>query len=170
MATERELQALDWAEDLARELAPEELDLAGPLLQAYLDGSDQLRPASPHGSFGAGQIVALLPFVFKGLGASGPLLAELLGSGMLLKVLETCGAALTVVELGRQAQKLMGGHSTENRQLQSLVRVAEELPKELAASGISAEEAERASLKVLRLLLRDPAGASEFLQLLERRK
>ncbi len=168
VSTQMHSEMLDWAEDLAREVAPDEEALAGPVLEAYLEGGNQRRPASPHGSFGAGQMLAVLPFVLKGLGSSGPLLVELLSSGMLLKVLEACGAVMSVVELARQAQKLMGGHSTENRQLQALVRVAEDLPKELAASGISAEDAERASLKVLRLLLRDPDSAQRFLRGLEK--
>lgn len=157
-----------WAEELARAAAPDEEPLAEALLESYLEGGSA-QPGAPHGSFGAGEMLVLLPGVFKALALVAAPLQAVCSAENVIKLIEGGSAVFSAIELGQHVRKLLaGGHVSEAPQLEALARVCEVLPRELSASGMPADEAERASLRILHSLLADPKSASAFVKRLEK--
>jgi hypothetical protein len=159
--------AEDWPVRLAREVAPDEVDLAPELADAFLSGGAErkrlLGPAAGTiGGFGPGTIVLILPLVFLALTSAAPDLLSLLGHrslGDIIAIVKNW-LALREVQEKRWSKKGSGAAGADP----TLIRVSETVRKSLRKGGLSPVRSEAIAYRVLLVLLEDPKGASEFVQ------
>jgi hypothetical protein len=178
-----------WATRLALEVAPEEAELAPAWAAAYARGGRDRRDLldAPHflGAFGAESLTSTMPAVLSALALVAPLLVNLFSSRT---VTETIGAVKNAFSLMEVREKNRG-RSTPPTQLAGgttgganpdtaashseplipmrdvyapLRQTVNALTQELQKAGLADERAEIISFRVLRVLLEEPKGASEF--------
>lgn len=81
-----------WSLKIAEEVAPNEIDLAPFMAQAFLEGGKEreqmFQPpieGGTLGGFGAGEAVVIFPYVLKGLAEAAPILSVMLAATPYIK-------------------------------------------------------------------------------------
>lgn len=167
-----------WAERLALEVAPDEVDVAAAMAEAFAEGGrargELFARAQPlPGGFGVGDVVAVIPWVLKAITLGAPLLLSLLASTKLITdFLECVKGMISLLEAkhrGEQPKEASPPGALSEPSV-PLRRVLETLEQQLRGAGLSEERVEHLSLGTLKVLLEDPPGASDFVREVSRER
>ncbi len=174
-----------WALKIAEEAAPDEVDLAPTMAQAYISGGrdreDLFREAGGvQGAFGAEGVVILFPYVLEAIQVAGPYLLGFLGSmssfftsaqptiGVAAQLLGAANTLLTITGFRKREEKKQS-LPEENEELVRFKDHYEEFQKisallrgELQKKGIDEDQADLISYRLLKVMLEEPVGAARF--------
>lgn len=158
-----------WAARIAEEAAPDEIDLAPAMAQAFIQGGkerEQLFVSSAGGvpgAFGPGEGMALFPWLLQAVADAGPVLLLFLASAAPLigTFIETINNILEI--RGRLGPKDKANVLPDDPYA-PLKEVIKTLSTEIRSSGISQDQSDLITFRVLRALLEDPESALIFVQ------
>lgn len=166
-----------WSVRLAEEVAPDEVDLAPLMAEAFRAGGkarEELFHSSERalGGFAPGDVVSVMPPVYQSIFAAAPLLIAVLSSDAVKGCLDAIKNALTVIELRMRAQKAASPSSETTPKptmppgdaYAPLRRIIETMRTELESSGLSDEQVDIVTFRALKALLEEPQGATQFVQ------
>jgi hypothetical protein len=171
-----------WSMKIAEEIAPDEVDLAPDIAEAYISGGkdreDLFRQeGTVQGAFGAGVDMALLPNVLDSIANIGPSLLsffqnsqDALGGGYYFAgTISSTVSTLLVITDHKNREKKKETLPSENEQLahfreeyEQFKQVSGSLRKELLDRGLDEDQADLISYRVLKVMLQDPADAAKF--------
>jgi hypothetical protein len=168
----------EWAERLAREVAPDEQELAPLMAEAYAAGGAAraelfARNDPVPGGFGAGEMGTVIPLVFQSMVAAAPLLLSALSSNIVGDLLGCVKTGLSMAEVRAKAQSARGAVALSGAgaavatvpaaaAYAPLKRVIDTMAGELQAQGLSADQSDLITFRVLRQLLDQPQDAAQF--------
>jgi hypothetical protein len=156
-----------WSVKVAEAVAPDEIDLAPLMTQAYMTGGkkrqDLFRQADSGGlgGFGPGQIQAIYPWILRAIVTTGTLLYTLLTSeatGKLLSAVETLLNIEDALERRQKAKEL------PDNPYVTLKQVLENFSAGLEATGLTQDQRDLLTYKFLKTLLDDPTGGLQYIQ------
>ena len=151
--------------ELVAEVAPDEIDLAGPMYSRHRSGRLRSSGAGPAAAgFGPGDLL-LVPTLLAALTSIAPLVLPLLRK--LVEVgAPSIGAAADVVAM-RQALRSADrpGVGIDGAELERIAAVIED---QLRAGGVDAAKRNEITLACLRRLLAQPAPAAQLVQSVQR--
>ncbi|MCZ7568718.1 MAG: hypothetical protein M5U01_09015 [Ardenticatenaceae bacterium] len=166
-----------WSIKLAQEVAPDEVDLAPLMAEAFRTGGkarEELFQSSGGtvGAFAPGDVISVMPPLYQSMFAVAPIFIAVLSSDAVKGCLDAVKNALTVIELRMKAEKLAPGPAETTVKpavppgdaYAPLRRVIDTMRGELQSSGLSAEKADVITLRALKALLEEPQGATQFVQ------
>jgi hypothetical protein len=159
-----------WATRIAEEVAPDEIDLAPSMVHAFVRGGkdkkDIFRRSRDNvpGAFGIELGMALLPLILEAIKYVGPMLSEFFtntkdawaGANSFI------GALNVLLTIGSRAERKKVEEALPNDPYGHLKTVVAVMSKELRSSGLSSEQADLITFRVLRVMLEDPSGAAQF--------
>lgn len=161
----------DWSIKLAAAAAPDEVDLAPAIADAYLSGGASRAElfkqsgASVAGAFGPGTAIAVLPWILRGLAQAATWLSSLLASTELGNITSFVKNA---VDLGKALQPQEPAEDTpETAPYRSLKQVLDVFGAELRSAGIPPDQADLITFRTLNALLEEPQSAAAFIKELE---
>ena len=163
----------EWSIKIAQAGVPEEVDLAPIFTQAFTQGGEvreslfQRKKSSVEGAFGPGEIIAIFPWILRGIVESAQWLFPILSS-------ENVGRFITVVKDGLEIKEKI----TPKQNLKALPddpyaplkQVIDSMSFELQMSGLSVDQADLVTFRVVRTLLDEPSSAALFIRQLENSK
>jgi hypothetical protein len=164
----------EWVTGLARDVAPDEVDLAPGMLDAYLAGGPSRQAlfadaAGPAGGFDSSVLTMLMPVVFHAARLAGPALGTLLLNKKTDYLLGCLKSSLSITELGLKGRKLFGLKEVINSKppdgdaaasgVTALMAAGETICTELRARGLSNDQSDAIAYRVLIRLLEDPKNA-----------
>jgi hypothetical protein len=166
-----ELEA--WAKRIAQDVDPDNEDLAPMMLDAYLQGGAKRKQLFARdvmaGSFLAEGMEPLLAFAFMALGFIGKELMQLQSSGGLSAINNLLIGWKTWLEILKTRPSLTEKAKSpegKNDTLASLYSISQKVEKTLVKGGLSIEQAEVLTYRVIKSLLEDPdKGAKIITQL-----
>jgi hypothetical protein len=173
----------EWSIRLAHEVAPDEIELAPLIAQAFIEGGEARRElfaksGNMLGGFSAGDVATIMPFALRAVSFAGLGIASLLTSPLLVEFLACIKGALTIQETrlrvkNRENQPQAGSPLGEPlippRDIYKPLReITEVIGRELRGSGIGDDHSDLLTFRILKALMEDPKGASEFVQQLIR--
>ncbi|MEV5750655.1 hypothetical protein AB0L00_22775 [Actinoallomurus sp. NPDC052308] len=156
----------EWAERIARRVAPDEIDFAADVGEAYAAGDGARRalfdrPGTEPGGFGPGSAAGELPVVLAALADTGRFIVHALSTqdvGNLVAV------ASLLVSL-RGARRPPADAPDDART--ALTRAYVELRDRLRAVGLPPDRAEHLAREILEEMVTDAVGAEDFLRRLD---
>lgn len=158
-----------WALKIAREVAPDEIDLAPMMAHAFLAGGEARRElfrregGAVQGAFGPEFGVALFPAIMLAIQQAGPHLAGFFD--VVCRSSESSYHMLGVVTAilaihGRKERKAKKKDLVDDaRILAAHDRLTEEISK---VEGLDEDQADLLTYRLLRTMLEDPSSAAEF--------
>ncbi len=179
LTQEEPVEVIDlWACKLAREVAPEEGDLAPFWAQAYAAGGAARKElyaatGTTIGGFLADGIAPVLPIVFQALSSVSAALVSALASRYAADFLGCVKNGLTVLEINQQAgQSPLRAAKPPAAQVAipaaepyaPLKRLVETMGRELRAQGLGEDQCDLVTFRTLKVLLEEPQGGSQFVQ------
>ena len=162
-----------WAIRIAEEVAPDEVDLAPTMARAFIRGGKDKRDlfrrskdAVP-GAFGAELGMALFPQILEALQYVqdvGPALSEFFTStkDAWAGANSFIGALNVLLTIGSRHERKSVEEALPDDPYGPLKSVIAVMSKELQSSGLSSEQADLITFRVLRTMLENPSGAAEF--------
>lgn len=169
----------EWAIRLAREVAPDEVDLAPMIAEAYAAGGEarealfQTDKGDALGGFGAGQIALIVPVVFHALASAALTILRLFSSRSTEDILRSAKDSIDdqkkVADAARSARAKAAAPAAAQPQGEayvSLQRVAEVIAGELRARGMPGDQCDAIGFRVLRALMREPTSGARLVQAL----
>jgi hypothetical protein len=160
-----------WSVELARVAAPDEIDLAPAMTQAYLTGGKSRQEmytrasGSQPGAFGMVEGGAIFPYLLKGIAAAAPTLSAMLASAPLVN--DLVSAIKEVINIREAIKKAKKPENPAENPYAPLKRALDSISKELEAAQLPQEQREIIAFRVLSAFLEKPAGAAQFVQKLE---
>lgn len=156
-----------WSVRLAREVAPEEVELAPLWAEAFAAGGRARRDvraagSSAVGGFGAEGVAAVMPVVLQALTASAGVVMSALASRHAGDFLGCVKNGLSLLELRNRAEK--AAEKPDEEAYEPLRRVIRVVGRELRTAGMDDDRSDLITFRVLRTLLEEPKGAGEFVQ------
>ncbi len=162
-----------WSIRIAEASIPEEIDLAPIITQAFTQGGEarerlfRYRKINVEGAFGPGEIIAIFPWVLRGIAASSQWLFQVLSS-------ENVGRFITVVkdslEIKEKLSPKQNLKALPDDPYEPLKQVIDVMSFELQMSGLSIDQADLVTFRVVRALLEEPSSAVLFIRQLENPK
>lgn len=156
-----------WAMKLAEEVASDEVDLAPAITDAFIKGGKDRKElfetakGGTLGAFGPGEMLIIFPLVLQGVARAAPALMSLFSSGSLNQLLEAVKNALDLKERFQHKPTDPLPPALEQASLrQSLTTIS----NTLSASGLSQDQADLLTFRVLRAFLEQPQSAMPFIQ------
>lgn len=173
--------AEDWAVRIAEAAAPEEAELAPLWVEAFVSGGRDRselfsRTNSQASAFLPGDLMPVLPAVFKSLAFAAPALLAMLTSDLSGKFLEAVKNAFALGEIfgkGRgwfAASPRPDAVQAPEAVCTMLNDTLTKLDKELRPLGLDQARRDRINLIVLRLLLENPPDAARFVEKLAEKR
>jgi hypothetical protein len=163
----------DWAIRLAEVAAPDEVDLAPFIVEAFVEGGERRAKLFEQsgggvaGGIGAGGSAAILAWILQGIVVSAKWLCSILTSEGTSNFLAVIKELLGIVKEGNPKQKLT---SIPDDPYEPLKRTIEIMATELRAHGLPEDQADAITLRVIYSLLEEPANAALFVRQLESRR
>lgn len=171
----------EWAVLLAREVAPEEEELAPLMAEAFAAGGEAraelfATSGAVPGGFSVGDVPTVVPLVLQSLAAAAPVLLGALSSSVVGDLLGCIKTGLSVAEVRAKADATLtagaarGAASAmpaaaavpEGAGYAPLKRVIDTMSSELQSQGLNADQSDLVTLRVLRRLLEQPQDAAQF--------
>jgi mannitol-specific phosphotransferase system IIBC component len=156
-----------WSTKIVEEVAPDEVDLAPLMVQAFIQGGEERKElfrqakGGEVGAFGPGDITALFPYVLQGIAVAAPVLYSVLTSGVLEKILSAVKDLLSIHDsLARKKQS----ESFPDNPYAPLKRMVTAFSKKLQSTPIPQDQRDLITYRVLRVLLEEPSSATEFVR------
>lgn len=162
----------EWTVELSRQVAPEEEDLAAAMMSAFLQsGRERERLFKPQaegvpGGFGVGELGWVFPYVLLALQFAGGRLVAYLSRSDLAQSITTLK---NIVELGGKLHAKGGAAPKHPTGEEALREIAAVLAQELRRAGLSAEQTDTVTGRVLLALLRAPEASRTYLGMLAER-
>jgi len=159
-----------WSIKIAEEAAPDEVDLAPIMAQAFVKGGNaraelfKQETKGALGGFGAGQMVAIFPCILKGLAVAAPILAAVLSAAS--NITDIVSIAKDLVDLKKSLKKESPEAAADNPYA-ALKRAMDAVSMELKGRSMSQDQSDLIVFRVVKALLEDPAGATQFLRTIE---
>lgn len=159
----------EWAIKIAEIAAPDEIDLAPFVVEAFIEGGKSrakllnLSGSSVAGGFGIGGGEAILPLIFQGIVQSAKWLLFILTSEKTSNFLEIIKKILDL-HISNPQKKLP---SVPDNPSEPIKRIIEVMSTELKKGGMSEDQASATTLRVVYVLLEKPDSAELFIKQLE---
>lgn len=157
---------------IAEEAAPDEIDLAPIMAEAFIQGGKekeelfQQEEKSVTGGFGIGECLAIFPWILNGLVKSSPFIYNLLTSDV-ADIASLINDFIDIRDkLGRQKKT----ESLKDNPYKPLKSVINTISTELESSGLPQDQCDLITYRVLRSLLDNPDESTVFIKALERGK
>jgi len=170
--------AIKWSVKLAREVAPEEADLAPLVVEAWLAGGQSRRDLlqqreMPGGALSAESLPAILPFILSGIGMASPTLSWILTHDNVRDFLGCLKSWLTCLEISEKTRSLRRAKDQQTprpgappemsvERLEALKSAVQRMCAELRRRGMAEDESEAISYRVLISLLEEPEEGRRF--------
>nr|QNO46700.1 hypothetical protein BAIACGLI_00013 [Methanosarcinales archaeon ANME-2c ERB4] len=157
----------EWTKKIAEAAVPEEIDLAPSIARAFFSGEKerkqlfQREKKNVQGAFGVAEILLILPLILQALVSSATVLSTFISSTGLNSFLTALNTTFSFRDFGKRRQKVA---SLPDNPFLPLKTVLLTVSSELHTMGLSEEESDLITFRVLKKLLEDPAGASHFIQ------
>jgi hypothetical protein len=157
----------EWAARLASVATPDEIDVAPYQARAFVEGGEAwasvLRP--PHervgAAFAAGDMVSAFPLVLMAVANASSFAVLVLGNKNVGSCLSLIKNALTLADLRRTKEDVTTSASPDVAQVKNLI---DRIGATLRASGLSEDNADLMTYRIVRAMLEDPDGATTFLK------
>jgi hypothetical protein len=179
-----------WAVKIAEEVSPVEADFAPLWVEAFIKGGKDRRELfqetnAQAAGFLPGDFLPILPTIFKALAITVPSLLSILTSENVGKFLEGVKNALTIGEIFGKSNGWFSVFSKRKPEdtaadeavykkleavYEKLNEVITKLDKEMQPLALEQHKCDTVKLTVLRLLLENPADATQFLNKLAEKK
>lgn len=156
-----------WSTKIAEEVAPDEVDLAPLIAQAFIQGGEERKElfrqakGGELGAFGPGDIAALFPWILQGIAVTASVLYSVLTSGVLEKLLSAVKDLLSIHDRLKRIQKF---ESLPDNPYAPLKRIVASLSKELQSTPIPQDQRDLITYRVLRVLFEEPLSATDFVK------
>lgn len=168
----------EFAVRIAEEISPDEADFALIWAEAFIAGGKQRQELyaqtnAQAAGFLPGDIMPVLPLVFKGLVLAAPTILAVLTSDLTVKLLDMVKNALAVGEVTIKGKNLLLSSDkmpVSDPSQKRLGEIMSKLDGEIKKLGLSQAKTDRISLTVIRLLLEHPLQAAEFVEKLVEKK
>jgi hypothetical protein len=153
---------------IAEEAVPDEIDLAPIMAQAFIQGGKEREElfkreeGSVTGGFGTGEFIAAFPWILKGLVKSGSFLFQLLTTD----VADIASLINDVLDIREKVNRKKKIESLPEHPYKPLKTVIDTISTELESSGLSQEQCDLITYRVLRALLDNPDESTVFIQAL----
>jgi hypothetical protein len=165
-------QITEWAEAIATVVAPDEVELASPTVEAYIEGgaarADLYRAARADAGvsgFGVGESAFVLPAIYQALVSSADVVLP-----FLMGALPTASAAVGFVSGAINVRDRYVKYR-EKRQLEDVVEddpkldvVCAAVSRALVAQGVPASDGEAIAHGVVQTLLLDAKSSASFIE------
>lgn len=158
--------------NLAQEAVPDEVDLAPLMAHAFVQGGQAREElfkrdqGSLTGGFGPGGWIAIFPWILKALVKGGPLIYELLTTDV-ADLASVINDLLDISEKVKRKEKVESLPEDPYRSLRTVINV---VSGELKASGLSEDDSDLITFRVMRALLETPEESMVFIQAIEKDK
>jgi hypothetical protein len=168
------LEISDWATRLAEVAAPEEVDLAPFIVEAYVKGGERRAKLFDQsgrgiaGGIGVGGSVSILAWILRGIVVSAQCLYSILSSEGTSNFLAVIKELLGLAKEARPTKKQRLA-SMPDDPYKPLKRTIEIMATELRERGLPEDQADAITLQVIYSLLKEPADAELFIRQLESR-
>jgi hypothetical protein len=156
-----------WAEKIAAEAAPDEIDLAPAMAEAFISGGKdreelfQRPEEGVLGAFGPGEGIAVFPWILHAIGVAAPLLKEILSADIVNKVLSIVKDILAIRDILKRKQEVDTLPDDPYAPFKKVVAVISE---QLRIAGISPDQSDLITGRVLMALLKEPSEATLFIE------
>jgi hypothetical protein len=160
-----------WSRKIAEAVAPEEVELAPLIVEAFVEGGEKRTQLfrgprdSAFGGFGTGDVQVLLPWVLKGLVAAVPSISAMLA--VTPHISDFVSMIKDALEIRRDLKQEQPVQDLPDDPYAPLKRTVAVVSRELAATSLSAAERDLIVYRVLLALLDDPTGATHFIQAID---
>jgi hypothetical protein len=167
------MEAWAWAEHFAREVIPEEAELAAPMAMAYAAGGTarkelfDRRAEGTLGGFGAGGVALVMPWLLQAIHRGSTLLLALLSSKLVGDLVACVRNVLELIQSGR-SQAATGAIPPASSLYVPLRQVIDVMGNELRASGIEGNQADVITLRAIKSMLENPREAEQLVRGLSR--
>ena len=158
-----------WSIRIAGEVAPDEVDLAPMMSHAFVKGGDaraslfKKESQNALGGFVAGDIaIALFPCILKGLAAATPFFVAILSASS--NISDLVSIAKDMVDLKNSLKKEKDLPVPVENPYAALKRAMDTISSELQKNSLSQNQSDLIVFRVVKVLLEDPTGATQFLQ------
>ena len=157
----------EWTLTITQAAVPEEIDLAPSISRAFFSGGEkrkqlfQERKNNVQGAFGVTEIPLILPLILQALVSTATLLKNLLSSTWLNNFLTALNTILSFQDVSKRKQTVTELPDNPFLPLKSILLT---ISSELQSMGLSEQESDLITFRVLKKLLEDPASASQFIQ------
>jgi len=157
----------EWTKKIAEAAVPEEIDLAPSIAHAFFSGGKerkqlfQREKKNVQGAFGVAEATLILPFILQALVSSATALSTFISSTGLNSFLTALNTTFSFQDVGKRKEKVA---SLPDNPFLPLKNVVLTISSELHSMGLSEEESDLISFRVLMKLLEDSAGALQFIQ------
>lgn len=161
----------EWAIKIAEISAPDEIDLAPFVVEAFIEGGKSRAKllnssgGGVAGGIGLGSSEAILAWILQGIVQSAKWLRLILTSKGTSNFLGVIKELLGIVNQKRNPQEKL--NSMPDNPYEPLKRIIEVMPTELKKGGMSDDRAYKTTLKVVCALLENPDSAKLFIKQLE---
>lgn len=157
---------------IAEAAAPDEIDLAPLMVQAFIqDGPEKeelfkREQGSLAGGFGPGGFMAIFPWILKGLGQHGPLIYKILTTD----VADLLGLLNDLLDIPDKLNRQQKIEALPADPYQPLKTVIDTVSQELVEAGLSQDESDLITFRVMRALLDTPQDSRIFIKAIEQEK
>lgn len=157
---------------IAEEAAPDEIDLAPIMVQAFIQGGQEKEElfkreqGSLTGGFGPGGLIAIFPWILKTLAKNGPLIYKILTTD----VADLAGLLNDLLDLPDKLNRQQKMDALPADPYQPLKTVIDTVSKELTEAGLSQDESDLITFRVVRALLDTPQESTVFIKAIEQGK
>jgi hypothetical protein len=158
-----------WSLRIAEETAPDEVDLAPAMAHAFVAGGkdkEELfrRSGSVQGAFGPEIAIALFPAILAAIETIGPHLLHFLSkvADRSQDMYYLSGVLTSLVRIGDHFKRKKEAESLPDDRYEPLKKVSSELAEELRKAGLDQDQADLITYRVLKVMIEDPSGASQF--------
>jgi hypothetical protein len=159
-----------WSVKIAEAVAPFEIDLAPIMAQAFVRGGKDRKElfykgkGDTLGGFGAGEVMAIFPWILQSITVAAPFLLTILTSGNTETFLSIIEKILNISEDIKHKEKI---ESLPDNPYAPLKHINDILLKELQSVNLSEEERQIVAYRVLCSLFKEPNSATKFVKKLE---
>ena len=153
-----------WSIRIARIIAPDEVDLAPFITQAFVSGEDEQSSGGGLGGFGPVEMQMTFPVVVNTIAVTGTLLSGILSSPAAANFLAAINTLLKVNESIEREKKVK---ELPDHPYGALKQVLEDFSGGLKATGLSQAQRDLMTYKFLQTLLEDPKASHEIVQFLQ---
>ncbi|MEH2240999.1 hypothetical protein [Nostoc sp.] len=170
----------EWSIKIAEVSVPEEVDLAPFFTEAFIEGGEereqlfQQNQSNTEGAAGLVEGFAIFPWILRGITAGAQLLFQVLSSENVSRFITAINDSLEIKEklTPKQNPRELPGNPSLRQNLQvlpddpykPLKQVMDIMSFELQESGLSVDEADLVTFRVVRALLEEPSSASLFIK------
>jgi len=164
----------DWSVRIAEEIAPDEVELAPILADAFMAGGKERKElfakgGSTVGGFGSGAMAIVLPYILQALWMLGQPLFTILASDSITKFFECVTNAIKLLQTVKEQKAKIAQPLIPSENLYApLHEIIKVMGKELKTAGLNKDQADLVTFRVLKLMLEQPQQATLFVQQLTR--